>query len=185
PALRHRAGGARGGRAGGHRARRRPRRGGGERLHLRGLPPQRSPGRGAPRQRGLRGSRALANPGASRHGRGLLLGEAGAGVPGCLRGDARLRRRDPRMAELPGAAAADAGKEERIQAPRTRFRRRTDRFFLTEQAGRTLPLVLTDQNGNIRSWSRGAADLYGLSEAEAIGARWAAVTGEDALPEEP
>ncbi|HET9298835.1 MAG TPA: ATP-binding protein, partial [Candidatus Polarisedimenticolaceae bacterium] len=66
----------------------------------------------------------------------------------------------------------------------TRFRRRADRFFLTEQAGRTLPLVLTDQVGTIRSWSRGAAELYGLTESEAIGARWAAVTGEDALPEE-
>ena len=88
------------------------------------------------------------------------------------------------MAELPGAAAADAGREERVQAPRTRFRRRADRFFLTEQAGRTIPLVLTDQDGTIRSWSRGAEDLYGLSESEAIGARWAAVTGEDALPEE-
>jgi PAS domain S-box-containing protein len=88
------------------------------------------------------------------------------------------------MAELPETAAPDADKPERIPAPRTRFRRRADRFFLTEQAGRTLPLVLTASDGTIRSWSRGAAELYGLSETEAIGARWAAVTGEDALPEE-
>ena len=90
------------------------------------------------------------------------------------------------MAERPAAAAPEreAGKEERVPAPRTRFRRRTDRFFLTEQAGRTLPLVLTDLDGTIRSWSRGAAELYGLTEAEAIGSRWAALTGEDALPEE-
>ena len=90
------------------------------------------------------------------------------------------------MAERPAAPAPEreAGKEDRVPAPRTRFRRRTDRFLLTEQAGRTLPLVLTDSDGTIRSWSRGAAELYGLTEAEAIGSRWAALTGEDALPEE-
>ena len=60
------------------------------------------------------------------------------------------------MAELPETAAPDGEKPERIPAPRTRFRRRADRFFLTEQAGRTLPLVLADSDGTIRSWSRGA-----------------------------
>jgi PAS domain S-box-containing protein len=87
------------------------------------------------------------------------------------------------MAETKAEAKSETG-EDRAPAPRTQFRRRADRFFLTEQAGRTLPLVLTDTDGTVRSWSRGAAELYGLSEAEAIGRRWAALTGEDAVPEE-
>jgi PAS domain-containing protein len=89
------------------------------------------------------------------------------------------------MPELPAATEPDAGKEERVPSPRTRFRRRTDRFFLTEQAGRTLPLVLTDSDGTVRSWSRGAADLYGLSEAEAIGGRWAALSRAHWALEQP
>jgi hypothetical protein len=87
------------------------------------------------------------------------------------------------MAELPATAAQEQASDDRLPAPRTQFRRRADRFFLTQQAGRTLPLILTDPDGTVRSWSRGAAELYGHSEAEAIGAKWAAVTGEDAIPE--
>jgi PAS domain S-box-containing protein len=92
------------------------------------------------------------------------------------------------MANLPvppaqgDSAAGERPPEPRQPSARTQFRRRADRFFLTEQAGRTLPLVLTDAEGIIRSWSRGAAELYGLDESEAIGTRWAALTGEDAVP---
>lgn len=61
--------------------------------------------------------------------------------------------------------------------------RRADADALAELAARTVPLVVVDRDGIVRAWSRGAADLYGREDFEALELPWDAIAGEEDLPD--